>query len=157
MLVDMGENETKEDGAKHEKELQKEVTKRVVNWKAVEQLQMLTFSKRWETISSITGRNAVNDIFEQFPYLEHEKVVRKQYCLQYCELHPCSSQTCTTLKLILTNVKNKDQPCDRQTAYRIKCTDCQATYIGETGRNLKTRLTEHKQAKQYCPAHYWVF
>ena len=24
---------------------------------------------------------------------------------------------------------------------RIKCTDCQSTYIGETGRNLKTRLT----------------
>ena len=24
---------------------------------------------------------------------------------------------------------------------RIKCTDCKSTYIGETGRNLKTRLT----------------
>ena len=30
--------------------------------------------------------------------------------------------------------------------YRIKCTGCQATYIGETYRNLKTRLTEHKRA-----------
>ena len=43
--------------------------------------------------------------------------------------------------------KDKDQPHDRQEAvYRIKCTDFQATYIGETGRNLKTRLTEHKRA-----------
>ena len=33
----------------------------------------------------------------------------------------------------------------RQTG-RIKCADCQATYIGETGRNLNTRLTEHKRA-----------
>ena len=28
----------------------------------------------------------------------------------------------------------------------IKCCDCQASYIGETGRNLSTRLNEHKRA-----------
>ena len=31
-------------------------------------------------------------------------------------------------------------------AYKIKCCDCQATYIGETGGNFSTRLTEHKRA-----------
>ena len=45
------------------------------------------------------------------------------------------------------NVKDKDKPEDRQGAvYKIKCCDCQASYIGETGRNLSTRLTEHKRA-----------
>ena len=30
--------------------------------------------------------------------------------------------------------------------HKTKCTDRQATYTGKTGRNLKTRLTEHKRA-----------
>ena len=53
----------------------------------------------------------------------------------------------TSLWRLLTNVKDKDKPEDRQGAvYKIKCCDCQASYIGETGRNLSTRLTEHKRA-----------
>ena len=53
----------------------------------------------------------------------------------------------TTLRHLLTNVKDRDEPSNRQGAvYKIKCSDCQASYIGETGRNLNTRLTEHKRA-----------
>ena len=53
----------------------------------------------------------------------------------------------TTLRHLLTNVKDKDEPNNRQGAiYKIECSDCQASYIGETGRNLNTRLTEHKRA-----------
>ena len=53
----------------------------------------------------------------------------------------------TTLRQLLTNVKDKDEPNDRQGAvYKIKCCGCQASYIGETGRNLNIRLTEHKRA-----------
>ena len=53
----------------------------------------------------------------------------------------------TILRRLLTNVKDKDKPEDRQGAvYKIKCCDCQASCIGETGRNLSTRLTEHKRA-----------
>ena len=48
---------------------------------------------------------------------------------------------------MLTNVKDKDEPNNRQGAiYKIECSDCQASYIGETGRNLNTRLTEHKRS-----------
>ena len=44
----------------------------------------------------------------------------------------------TTLRHILTNVKDREQPNDRQgEIYKIKCADCRATYNGETGRNLR--------------------
>ena len=54
----------------------------------------------------------------------------------------------TTLRHLLTNVKDRDEPNNRQGAvYKIKCSNCQASYIGETGRNLNTRLTaEYKRA-----------
>ena len=53
----------------------------------------------------------------------------------------------TTLRHLLANIKDRDEPNNRQGAvYKIKCSDCQASYIGETGRNLNTRLTEHKRA-----------
>ena len=51
----------------------------------------------------------------------------------------------TTLRHLLTKVKDRDEPNNRQGAvYKIKCSDCQASYIGETGRNVNTKLTEHK-------------
>ena len=43
----------------------------------------------------------------------------------------------TTLRQLLTNVKDRDEPNNRPGAvYKIKCSDCQASYIGETARNL---------------------
>ena len=38
--------------------------------------------------------------------------------------------------------KNKD----KGIVYRIPWEDCSEVYIGETGRPLKTRITEHKRA-----------
>ena len=51
----------------------------------------------------------------------------------------------TTLRQLLTNVKDRDEPNNRQGAVcKIRCSDCQASYVGETGRNLNMILTEHK-------------
>ena len=48
---------------------------------------------------------------------------------------------------LLTNFKGNDKPEDRLGAVdKIHCSDSQATYIGETERNLTMWLTEHKRA-----------
>ena len=52
----------------------------------------------------------------------------------------------TTLRHVLTNVKDKDKPNRQGKIYKIKCSYCQASCIGETGRNLNKRLTKHKRA-----------
>ena len=54
-----------------------------------------------------------------------------------------------SLRRSLTDVNWKDKPEDRPGAVcKIHCSDGQATYIGETGRNLTMRLTEHKRATE---------
>ena len=62
--------------------------------------------------------------------------------------YTCCTQTDYNSTTTSANVKDKDKPEDRQEAvYKIKCgCDCQATYIGETGGNLSTGLTELKRA-----------
>ena len=48
----------------------------------------------------------------------------------------------TTLRQLLTNDKDQDEPRKRQgPVNRINCSDWHASYIGETGRNLTT--TDH--------------
>ena len=69
-------DETEEDLKKHGKELEKVLKKKPINWKAVEQLQRITFSSRWDTIAQITGVQAVEKVLTKYPFLECEKVVR---------------------------------------------------------------------------------
>ena len=46
---------------------------------------------------------------------------------------------------VLTNNK-PPKPAEKEAGvYRINCTSCEKCYIGETGRNLPTRIKEHKR------------
>ena len=52
-----------------------------------------------------------------------------------------------TLRNMLMQVKQKT-PMEkkRNVVYEVPCRDCQLTYIGETRRMMKKRMTEHKYA-----------
>ena len=44
-------------------------------------------------------------------------------------------------------VTPKDKVCDKHgVVYKIECRDCDATYVGQTGRNLSQRVKEHHTA-----------
>ena len=49
----------------------------------------------------------------------------------------------TTLRSMLTRVKG---PQKHVVVYQVPCAQCNEVYIGETGRPLKTRISEHKRA-----------
>ena len=92
----------------------------------------MSCESHWEENVSLADGNEWRDFLAVASLPE----IRLTCCLQ-----------ATHLLLLHTNVKDKDKPEDRQKAVlKIKCCDCQATYIGETGRNLSTRLTERKRA-----------
>ena len=51
-----------------------------------------------------------------------------------------------TLRSLLTRVKGPQKHVDKGVVYQIPCAQCDEVYIRETGRPLKTRITEHKRA-----------
>ena len=52
----------------------------------------------------------------------------------------------TTLGQLQTNTKRNSARNRQETVYEINCSDFHASYVGETGRNLTTRLIEHRRA-----------
>ena len=60
--------------------------------------------------------------------------------------HPSCTQSHVHLRRSLTNLKDKDEPEDREAAvYKIKCSGCQATSIGETSGGVVMRaLASHQ-------------
>ena len=49
-------------------------------------------------------------------------------------------------KGLLTRVKGPQKHMDKGVVYQIPSAQSNVVYIGETGRSLKTRITEHKRA-----------
>ena len=55
--------------------------------------------------------------------------------------------------LLSNNRSSKSTHDEAAGVYRIDCAECDSCYIGETGRNLKIRVKEHKKdVRDYKPA-----
>ena len=55
------------------------------------------------------------------------------------------------------NVHQKEKCETRPGVYKIPCKDCDLLYIGQTGRDLKSRVTEHKNSVRYAQNSSAVF
>ena len=81
--------------------------------------------------------------FRTTQHIQNETIARILQSYNVCIAY----KPITTPWRLLTNVIDKDEPKNRQRiVYKIKCYDCQAAYISETGINRNARITEHKQA-----------
>ena len=54
--------------------------------------------------------------------------------------------TVNNLKRIFSHLKDPIHLRDRSGVYRLECDDCPATYVGQSGRKLRVRVSEHVNA-----------
>ena len=57
-----------------------------------------------------------------------------------------TGSTCTLRNILVHNKPPRDTDDLSGVAYKINCKDCSLCYVGETGRDLNTRLREHKDS-----------
>ena len=96
----------------------------------------------WPTEADVTNRNPTPVTAVTIPYIKGTSETISQILQPYniCVAHKLT----TMLRHLLTNIKYRNKPNNRQGAvYKIKCSNCQASYIGVTGRNLPSPGQSH--------------
>jgi len=99
--------------------------------------QMRIKLQRWNVIESESWRPVV------LPYVEGASerlslVIKKHWV-------PVSVRPVWTLRSLLVHPKDKQEKEEvTDCVYKIPCSNCEMTYIGETGRKFGSRLKEHK-------------
>ena len=68
----------------------------------------------------------------------------------------------SNLRALLSNTKDKIDINDRSGIYRLKCSDCETCYIGQTGRSFRLWTEEHRRNlrngeidKSHFAKHLW--
>ena len=98
------------------------------------------------------GQKEPKNIFIRLPYLQdtsHKAFKSLNSCLSRIK---CSSELTFKVLYKYCRIGNRLRFKDKQTiksncVYRVKCMSCDASYIGETCRNVNTRMREHSTCK----------
>ena len=70
---------------------------------------------------------------------------------------PAYFKPTNTLRQLLVQTKDRvEKGKGVGPVYHITCDDCDATYIGETERALKTLFSEHRRGVRYHNMHMWI-
>ena len=104
----------------------------------------------------------VKETFQKFgqymPPVKTDEERKTIMCLPSCALADKVSKTgkkfgiktifkqTTTLNSLIPNQQEKTPELNTSGVYGIPCRDCEEVYVGETGRLIKTRISEHKRA-----------
>ena len=92
----------------------------------------------------ITSQNTPTIKYISGPYVKGASEKIGKLLLKYGT--KLASKSSNTLRRNLCKLKDKREAYENSgIVYEIKCLDCSATYIGETGRELKLRIKEHQE------------
>ncbi|XP_045470675.1 uncharacterized protein LOC123677962 [Harmonia axyridis] len=97
----------------------------------------------------LTQRNPQNKYFSLTYFgpisLKLKNILLKKLNTNNISEFSISFKTSNNLKHSLVNSKDKIPMLDKSGVYRLNCSnpDCRVCYIGQTGRKIKTRLSEH--------------
>ena len=97
-----------------------------------------------EFSNSTSKTNEDKKVIAAIPYVEgtSERIARILRPYNILVAH----KPLTTLRDVLTKVKDPSPKNSRVGAiYKIACSKCPASYVGETGRTLRCRVKEHKR------------
>ena len=87
-----------------------------------------------------TKRERKPERFITIPYSKHADAISKQ--LEIIGIRISTSSGQKIKELVKTKETKEDS--EKSVVYELPCTGCYKTYVGETGRGVKTRIREHK-------------
>ena len=100
--------------------------------------------KRKFTISHIHSlQSGTEQIFRRIPFISNHLTSPLASTLRSYGINPALYNNNNLGSQLISNKIDKIDKLDKSGVYKLTCQDCDAFYIGQTGRSFKTRYSEH--------------